>query len=144
MKKIAIINGVNLNMLGHRNPQHYGSLTYQELLTYIRKHNRSFALDFFQSNHEGELVEFIHKAIMADYDGLIINPGAYAHTSIAIMDALEMFKNPKVEVHLSDVEHREAFRQILLTSRACDCLITNHQTEGYLIALAYIKRQLDE
>lgn len=143
MKKIAIVNGPNLNMLGHREPEHYTKLTYQQLIDYINENNHDFALEFFQSNHEGDIVDFLNKITIEDYDGLVINPAAYSHTSIAIRDALTIFNKPKVEVHLSDVTNREAFRQILMTAEACDHLISNQQEEGYIMALAYIKRQLN-
>lgn len=143
MKKIAIINGPNINMLGYRETEHYGSLTYKQLVAYIKDNNHDFDLEFFQSNHEGAIVDFINKITMDEYDGIVINPAAYSHTSIAIMDALAIFKNPKVEVHLSDVKNREAFRQKMITNQACDYQISNHREEGYIMALAYIKRQLD-
>lgn len=143
MKKIAIVNGPNLNMLGQREPEHYTALTYRQLIDYIKENNQGFTLEFFQSNHEGDIVDFLNKITIEDYDGLVINPAAYSHTSIAIMDALTIFKKPKVEVHLSDVKHREPFRQTMMTAEACDYLISNHQAEGYVMALAYIKRQLN-
>lgn len=143
MKKIAIINGPNLNMLGHREPEHYTTLTYEQLIDYIKNNNQGFTLEFFQSNHEGDIVDFLNKISMEDYDGLVINPAAYSHTSIAIRDALNIFKRPKVEVHLSDVKNRELFRQTLITAEACDHIISNHQEEGYVRALEYIKRQLN-
>ena len=112
MKSVLIINGPNLNMLGKRPKEHYGSLTLDEINELITKENNNyFNLDFYQSNYEGDIVTKIQDAVLGKYDAIIINPAAYTHTSVAIHDALEMFKGVKLEVHLSHVDEREAFRR---------------------------------
>ena len=137
--KILVINGPNLNMLGIREPDHYGKETYADLVAKIQKHchNNDIDVTCYQSNHEGDLVDEIQKAYGV-MDGIVINPGAYTHTSIAILDAVKSVGIPTVEVHISKVEEREDFRQISYVRLACVKTITGHGTDGYLEALDYL------
>ena len=134
--KIAIINGPNINMVGIREPQHYGKQTYQDLLERCRTTCEALNIDveFFQSNHEGAIVDFI-QSLYGKCEGIIINPAAYTHTSIAILDALKAVQIPAIEVHLSKVEEREAFRQISYAGMACFKTITGLGINGYEIAI---------
>ena len=137
--KILVINGPNLNMLGIREPDHYGRETYGDLVTKIQNHceKKGIEVEVYQSNHEGDLVDAIQKAY-GDADGIVINPGAYTHTSIAILDAVKSVNTPTVEVHISKVEEREEFRQISYIRLACVKTITGHGTDGYLEAIDYL------
>ena len=119
--KIIIINGPNLNMLGIREPDIYGTESYSDLMAKIRKYceDRNIEPEFFQSNHEGALIDRIHQAYFQKADGIVINPGAYTHTSIALLDAVKSVGIPTVEVHISDVTKREDFRQISYIRQAC-------------------------
>ena len=134
--KILVINGPNLNMLGIREPDIYGRETYATLIEKISDHCKAKGLDveFYQSNHEGSLVDKIQEAY-GSADGIIINPGAYTHTSVALLDALKAVSIPAVEVHISEVDKREDFRQISYVRRACFAVITGHGTDGYLEAV---------
>jgi 3-dehydroquinate dehydratase-2 len=138
--KLAIVNGPNLNMLGYRENEHYGSFTYDYLIKEIKDEMPKVFVDvaFFQSNHEGEIIDFLHQITKQDYDALIINPGAYAHYSYAIYDALLIFKGYKIEVHLSNVYQREEFRANLVTGVACDNIISGLGLKSYLNALEEI------
>ena len=137
--KILVINGPNLNMLGIREPAHYGRETYADLLTKIQNHcdRRGVEVTFCQSNHEGCLVDEIQKAYGV-MDGIVINPGAYTHTSIALLDAVKAVGIPTVEVHISKVEQREDFRQVSYIRLACVKTITGHGTDGYLEAIDFL------
>ena len=137
--KLLIINGPNINMLGIREPEHYGKETYKDLVNKIQNHCDAKNIDvrIYQSNHEGDLVDEIQKAY-GDADGIVINPGAYTHTSIAILDAVKSVNIPTVEVHISKVEEREDFRQISYIRLACVKTITGHGTDGYLEAIDYL------
>jgi len=137
--KILVINGPNLNMLGIREPDHYGKETYADLLTKIRSHceTKGVEVELFQSNHEGALVDAIQGAY-GNADGIVINPGAYTHTSIAILDAVKSVNIPTVEVHISKVEEREDFRQISYIRLACVKTIAGHGTNGYLEAIDFL------
>ncbi|MBE7047872.1 MAG: type II 3-dehydroquinate dehydratase [Ruminococcaceae bacterium] len=137
--KILVINGPNLNMLGIREPDHYGRETYQDLCEKIQKHcdKQNVDVKIYQSNHEGDLVDEIQKAYN-NMDGIVINPGAYTHTSIAILDAVKSVNVPTVEVHISKVEEREDFRQVSYVRLACVKTITGHGTDGYLEAIDYL------
>ena len=137
--KILVINGPNLNMLGIREPAHYGRETYADLLEKIRKHCARKGVDVscYQSNHEGRLIDEIQKAYGV-MDGIVINPGAYTHTSIAILDAVKAVGIPTVEVHISKIEEREDFRQISFVRQACVKTITGHGTNGYLEAIDFL------
>lgn len=133
---ILVINGPNLNMLGIREPAHYGRTTYAELLDTILAHAkaRGVGVDFYQSNHEGDLVDAIQGAL-GRYDGIVINPGAYTHTSIALLDAVKAVSLPTVEVHISDVDAREEWRRVSYIRAACIATIAGHGIHGYLEAI---------
>jgi 3-dehydroquinate dehydratase-2 len=135
-KRILVINGVNLNMLGIREPEIYGTQTYTDLTDCIRKSadELGVSVQCVQSNHEGELVELIQKA-HGCFDGIVINPGAYTHTSIAILDALKAVAIRTIEVHLSDVAGREDFRKLSYISQACEKTIAGLGFEGYISAI---------
>ena len=137
--KILVINGPNLNMLGIREPAHYGRETYDDLMKKIRSHADKLHIDveFRQSNHEGDLVDYIQSAYQ-NFDGIVINPGAYTHTSIAILDAVKAVGIPTCEVHISDVTKREDFRQISYIRAACVLTISGHGTDGYLEAIDFL------
>ena len=137
--KILVINGPNINMLGIREPEHYGRKTYADLVAEIQKHcdEKNVDVKIYQSNHEGDLVDEIQNAY-GNTDGIVINPGAYTHTSIAILDAVKSVSIPTVEVHISKVEKREDFRQISYVRLACVKTITGHGTDGYLEAIDYL------
>ena len=138
--KIYVINGPNLNMLGIREPDKYGKVGYKELLDMINKHCAENGIDalLYQSNHEGDLVDKIQEAYFEGADGIVINPGAYTHTSIALFDALSAVKIPTVEVHISKVEEREDFRQISYIRLAAVKTITGHGLSGYTEALDFL------
>ena len=133
---ILVINGPNLNLLGLREPDIYGRETYASLCEKLQAHAeaRGVALRLYQSNHEGDLVDCIQQAYGA-VDGIVINPGAYTHTSIALLDALKAVGIPTVEVHISDVNAREDFRKISYLRAACVATISGHGTAGYLEAM---------
>ena len=137
--KILVINGPNLNMLGIREPDHYGKETYPDLCEKIQMHckEKNVEVTIYQSNHEGCLVDEIQKAY-GNTDGIVINPGAYTHTSIAILDAVKSVNIPTVEVHISKVEEREEFRQVSYVRLACVKTITGHGTDGYLEAIDFL------
>lgn len=141
--KIFVINGPNLNMLGIREPDHYGKETYSDLVKKIEDHcnKKGIEVELFQSNHEGALVDEIQRAY-GKADGIVINPGAYTHTSIAILDAVKSVNIPTVEVHISKVEEREDFRQISYVRLACVKTITGHGTDGYLEAIDFLNSQI--
>ena len=138
--KILVLNGPNLNMLGIREPGIYGSNTFADLLALIERTAREEGLDIeqYQSNHEGDLVDKIQWAY-GKIDGIVINPAAYTHTSVAILDALKAVSIPAVEVHISDVDAREPFRQISYAGLACCKTIKGHGFEGYREAILYLK-----
>ena len=140
--KILVINGPNLNLLGQREPEIYGENNYAALCRLIEDVCRSegIAVEIFQSNHEGALVDVIQEAY-GKVDGIVINPGAYTHTSIAILDAVKSVSIPTVEVHISKVEEREDFRQISYVRQACVKTITGHGTDGYLEAIEYLSEE---
>lgn len=135
--KYLILNGPNLNMLGIREPQHYGYQTYQDLVDMIRAYcdEKGVEAEFFQSNHEGALVDRIQQAYFDHVDGIVINPGAYTHTSVALLDAVKSVMIPTVEVHISDVSQREDFRQVSYIRAACVQTIAGHGFQGYLEAV---------
>ena len=137
--KVFVINGPNLNMLGIREPGVYGSSTYNDLVEMIKKHcaEINVEVDFFQSNHEGDLVDYIQKAYY-EADGIVINPGAYTHTSVALLDAAKAVAKPLVEVHISDVSKREDFRQVSYISLAASKRIMGHGFDGYIEAIDYL------
>lgn len=134
--KILVINGPNLNMLGIREPDIYGRKTYDDLLLYIKEEadRLGVAVEFYQSNHEGDIVDKIQNAY-GNTDGIVINPAAYTHTSIAIPDALKAVGIPTVEVHISDISSREAFRRISYVSPVALKTIAGKGFEGYILAM---------
>ena len=138
--KILVLNGPNMNMLGIRQPEIYGKTTYEDLLAMIRAEAEKLnvSVSFFQSNHEGTLVDAIHQAYFDQVDGIIINPAAYTHTSVALLDAVKAVGIPTVEVHISRLEEREDFRQISYIRLACVKTITGHGTDGYLEAIDFL------
>lgn len=138
--KILVINGPNLNMLGVREPSHYGRETYADLVKKIEDYceKENIICECYQSNHEGCLVDKIQEAY-GRFDGIVINPGAYTHTSIALLDAVKSVSIPTVEVHISKVEEREYFRQVSYIRLACAKTITGQGTDGYLQAIDYLK-----
>lgn len=135
---LVVINGPNLNMLGVREPELYGKQTYRDLCNQICGYaeRKGVLIEVLQSNHEGELVDMIQNAFGAD--GIIINPAAYTHTSIAILDALKAVGVPAVEVHLTDVSKREPYRQISYVREYCETSIIGHGFQGYLEAIDYL------
>ena len=138
--KILVINGPNLNLLGLREPAHYGTENYTQLVEKIRTHceRRQVEVTFYQSNHEGNLVDRIQEAYFEGMDGIVINPGAYTHTSIALLDAVKAVQIPTAEVHISDVRTREDFRQVSYIRQACCFTVMGHGTDGYLEAIDYL------
>ena len=134
--KILIINGPNMNLLGIREPETYGKRTYNDLVALIRAHakEKGVEVDFFQSNHEGALVDAI-QAAMNDADGIVMNPAAYTHTSVALLDALRATRIPTVEVHISDTDTREEFRRVSYVRQACIQTIQGRGFQGYLDAM---------
>ncbi len=138
--KILVLNGPNINMLGIREPGIYGSETFSDLLDLIQQTAREENLEIqqYQSNHEGDLVDQIQLAY-GKFDGIVINPAAYTHTSVAILDALKAVRIPAVEVHISDVDSREPFRQVSYAGMACVHTIKGHGLKGYREAILYLK-----
>lgn len=141
--RIRVINGPNINMLGIREPGIYGKTTYTDLVNMIMEHGKELdvEVDVLQSNHEGDLVDMIQECY-GKIDGIVINPGAYTHTSIAILDAAKSVGIPVVEVHISKVEEREDFRQVSYIRLACVKTITGHGVNGYLEAMDYLKNEV--
>ena len=139
MKKILVINGPNLNMLGIREREIYGNETYSALVNLIKEeaNKKDVKVKCFQSNHEGEIVDEIQLAYN-NYDGIIINAGAYTHTSIAILDALKSVQIPTVEVHISDINEREEFRKFSYIGLYAEKQIIGHGFKGYIEALEYL------
>ena len=137
--KILVINGPNINMLGIREPGIYGKRTFADLLALLKETAQELQIDVeqYQSNHEGDLVDKIQWAY-GKVDGIVINPAAYTHTSVAILDALKAVAIPAVEVHISDVDAREPFRQISYAGLACCKTIKGHGLEGYREAIRYL------
>ena len=137
--KLLVLNGPNLNFLGIREPEVYGKETYQDLCDLINNFAKDNNVEICikQSNHEGDLVDFIHQAYFDKVDGIIINPGAYTHTSIALLDALKSVNIKCIEVHISDVTKREEFRQISYVRLACIKTIMGLGFNGYLEAIKY-------
>lgn len=137
--KVLILNGPNLNLLDQRPNEHYGSLSMDEIDSAVRKEFPNHQFKFFQSNHEGELIDKIQSAHKT-FDGLIINPGGYSHTSVAIKDALEICSIPKVEVHISNLASRETFRHTMLTASSCDGYISGFREKSYLSAIYLLEK----
>ena len=142
--KILVINGPNLNMLGIREPDHYGRETYADLVKKVEDYckEKDIYCECYQSNHEGDLVDKIQQAY-GEFDGIVINPGAYTHTSIALLDAVKSVSIPTVEVHISKIEEREDFRQISYIRLACVKTITGLGTDGYLRGIDFLTDYID-
>lgn len=138
--KIYVINGPNLNMLGIREPDFYGHESYENLLKIIDEHAKWLEIECvcYQSNHEGDLVDKIQEAYFEGVDGIVINPGAYTHTSIALLDAVKAVNIPTVEVHISDIGKREKFRQTSYIRMACVKTVSGMGIEGYIDAINYL------
>lgn len=144
--KILVLNGPNLNMLGIREPDHYGKETYSDLENKIKKYcaEKGVEVEIKQSNHEGALVDLIQAAYFDKTDGIVINPAAYTHTSIALLDALKSVSLPCVEIHISDVKSREDFRQISYVRQACIKTVSGQGTDGYLTSIEYLINYIKE
>lgn len=141
MKKLLVINGPNINMLGIREPSLYGTQSYKNLIEMTGEACRTNGMEceYFQSNHEGAIVDKIQEAY-GKFDGIIINPAAYTHTSIAILDALKTVGIPTVEVHISDISSREDFRKLSYAGLACIKTIAGHGLLGYVEAVEFLKQ----
>ena len=144
MMKILVINGPNIKMLGIREPDIYGKNTFSDLLALLEQTAKDESIDIeqYQSNHEGCLVDKIQEAY-GKFDGIVINPAAYTHTSVAILDALKAVCIPAVEVHISDVDSREAFRQVSYAGLACCRTIKGHGINGYREAILHLDQLLN-
>lgn len=138
MKKIQIINGPNINLLGKREPSIYGAVSFEDYLAELRGRYPECQLDYFQSNVEGELINKIHE-VGFDYDGIVLNAGAYTHTSIALQDAIRAVTAPVIEVHISNVHKREEFRHHSMISCACIGVICGFGLNSYRLALEALK-----
>ena len=140
--KLLILNGPNLNLLGVREPDIYGRKTYADLCAAVTAHAQAIGVqaEIFQSNHEGALVDRI-QAALGEIDGIVFNPAAYTHTSVALLDALKAVGIPTVEVHISDVSAREDFRQVSYVRQACVATIAGHGFDGYLEAMDLLVRE---
>ncbi len=142
--RVAVVHGVNLDQLGNRDPALYGTMTLAELEQRIAEQASALGLEtsFFQSNHEGELIEHLH-ALRARADGIVLNPGAWTHYAWAIRDALEIAALPTVEIHLSDIEHREPWRRVSVVRELCFATVCGRGPDGYGDALEQLRAELD-
>lgn len=140
--KILVINGPNLNLLGKREQSLYGKLSLSDIETKLKKEFKGSSFVFFQSNHEGEIIDKIQNS-KDNFDAIVINPGGFAHSSVAIRDALEEINLIKIEVHLSNLSKRENFRQNLITASACDGYISGFKEESYSAAVHLIEKYLN-
>ncbi|MFN4234676.1 MAG: type II 3-dehydroquinate dehydratase [Bacteroidia bacterium] len=137
MKRILIINGPNLNLLGKREPGIYGKSSFEDYLEILKSKFSDLKIEYFQSNIEGEIINKIHSAINT-FDGIVINPGGYSHTSVAIADAIAAVNIPTVEVHISNVHAREDFRKQLITATKCKGVISGLGLDGYEFAIEFL------
>jgi 3-dehydroquinate dehydratase-2 len=133
--KVLIINGPNLNLLGIREPEKYGKQSFTEYLEVLKKGFPFAEIEYYQSNHEGDLIDKLHNA---DVDGIVMNPGGYSHTSVALADAILAINTPVTEVHITNVYAREAYRQNLLTAANCSGVISGMGLDGYRLAIVSI------
>lgn len=142
--KFLVINGPNLNMLGIREPDIYGNRTYDDLVATTREAAMDLGVEteFYQSNHEGDLVDKIQEAYFRHFDGVVINPGAYTHTSVALLDAVKATMLPTVEVHISDVDNRDDFRKVSYIRKACIATVSGKGFDGYTEALKILIKEL--
>lgn len=134
--KILIVNGPNLNLLGTREPEIYGSVSMENVLDNLKNEFTNHEIQYYQSNHEGEIIDRLQQD---DFEALIINPGAFTHYSYAIADALKNIKTPKIEVHISNIYQREAFRQKSVTASYSDSVLSGFGTDGYRLAVLSLK-----
>jgi 3-dehydroquinate dehydratase-2 len=141
--KILVLNGPNLNMLGARDKKHYGNVTLADIENMLKEEFDSDYFEFFQSNLEGELIDKIQNS-PSYFDGILINPGGYSHTSVAIKDALNLVKLPKIEVHLSNLSTREDYRKNLVTASECDGYVSGLKEFGYSAAVFLLKKLHDQ
>lgn len=143
--KFLILNGPNINFLGIREPDIYGRQTYEDLVRLVRDKAKELGVEvtFYQSNHEGDLVDAIQRAYTDSMDGIVFNPAAYTHTSVAIADAVKAVGIPTVEVHISDVSRREAFRQVSYVRNVAVKTITGQELDGYAQALTFLVRRAE-
>ncbi|MDP4221959.1 MAG: type II 3-dehydroquinate dehydratase [Bacteroidota bacterium] len=135
--KIQIINGPNLNLLGKREPEKYGNMSFEDWLTGLRSQYPAITLDYYQSNVEGELINKIHETGFS-YDGIILNPGGYTHTSVSLADAVAAVRAPVIEVHITNISAREEFRHMSLVGKYCEGSITGLGLDGYRLAVEAI------
>lgn len=144
--KIMVINGPNINFLGIRDTSIYGDTNYNGLVKLIQKHCREIEVEveLFQSNHEGGIIDQLQKCYHEDFDGVVINPGAYTHYSYAIRDAISSINLPVVEIHISNIYEREDFRQISVTKEVCIDQISGKGLDGYLEAIDFLVQYIDE
>lgn len=137
--KIMVLNGPNINFLGIREKEVYGSQNYEEMCQYIKRNiKKEIELEIYQSNIEGELINLIQKAYFDKFDGIVINPGAYTHTSIALYDAIKSVSIPTIEVHISNIHKREEFRHKSFTAAACIGQICGLGSDGYILAIEFL------
>lgn len=141
--KIQIINGPNLNLLGKREPGIYGHQGFESYLKQLQERYPDIEISYYQSNHEGGLIDKIHE-VGFDFDGIVLNAGAYTHTSVALLDALKAVKTPAIEVHISNVHQREEFRHKSLISAGCKGVICGFGLDSYRLAIEALKAMSDE
>lgn len=141
--KIMVLNGPNINFLGIREKEVYGSQNYEEMCQYIKRNiKKEIELEIYQSNIEGELINLIQKAYFDKFDGIVINPGAYTHTSIALYDAIKSVSIPTIEVHISNIHKREDFRHKSFTAAACIGQICGLGSDGYILAIEFLYNKI--
>lgn len=141
--KIMVLNGPNINFLGIREKEVYGSQNYEEMCQHIKRNiKKEIELEIYQSNIEGELINLIQKAYFDKFDGIVINPGAYTHTSIALYDAIKSVSIPTVEVHISNIHKREDFRHKSFTAAACIGQICGLGSDGYILAIEFLYKKI--
>lgn len=142
--KVVVINGPNINMLGLREPEIYGDRSYEDLINYIEGAAKALDVEvtYFQSNHEGKIIDKIQDALGV-FDGIVINPAGYTHTSVAILDALKAVNLPAVEVHISDIESRDEFRKISITKGGCMASVIGKGFDGYVVAIKILKGHIE-
>lgn len=143
MTRILVLNGPNLNLLGQRQPEIYGATTLADIEAMCTGFGQGLAVECRQTNHEGVMIDWIHEARGA-FDGIVINPGAWSHTSVAILDALNAFEAPVVEVHISNIHKREAFRHHSYVSARAEAVIAGCGPQGYVLALTHLAQLLGE
>ena len=139
MKKILVLNGPNLNLLGQREPEIYGSVSFEDYLIDLRRSFPDVTIDYYQSNHEGFLIDKLQEADSV-YNGVVMNPGAYAHTSIALADCIRAISVPVVEVHISDISQREPYRRHSYTAEACQKCFMGYGLKGYALGVEELLR----